>query len=160
VPLLFAATVPSLIRMLPVLGGAIGDLLDPAARDRALDGVGASCARSAPHCAPGLRRPHPVRRLPHPAATGGPAPPLPDEVADLGRHVAARLAGLTAEAAQTTGCEVVPAAAASAGHHAWSAEPWTVGAGSLLPWRPKPFHPNAAGMRAVAGMIAALLQDP
>jgi hypothetical protein len=42
VPLLFAATVPSLIRMLPVLGGAIGDLLDPAARDRALDGVGAS----------------------------------------------------------------------------------------------------------------------
>ncbi|HRD12692.1 MAG TPA: SGNH/GDSL hydrolase family protein, partial [Mycobacterium sp.] len=40
------------------------------------------------------------------------------------------------------------------------AEPWTVGAGSLLPWRPKPFHPNAAGMRAVAGMIAALLQDP
>jgi lysophospholipase L1-like esterase len=55
---------------------------------------------------------------------------------------------------------VVPAAAASAGHHAWSAEPWTVGAGSLLPWRPKPLHPNAAGMRAVAGMIAALLQDP
>lgn len=162
VPLLFAATVPSLIRMLPVLGGAIGDLLDPAARDRALDGVGASLRE----VGTALRARAPQARilfvdyltLLPPAGT--PAPPLPDEVADLGRHVAARLAGLTAEAAQTTGCEVVPAAAASAGHHAWSAEPWTVGAGSLLPWRPKLFHPNAAGMRAVAGMIAALLQDP
>jgi hypothetical protein len=24
---------------------------------------------------------------------------------------------------------------------------------SLLPWRPKPFHPNAEGMRAVADLV-------
>ena len=38
-------------------------------------------------------------------------------------------------------------------HHGWSAEPWAVAAGWPLPWRPAPFHPNAAGMRAVADLI-------
>ncbi|MFZ0905776.1 MAG: SGNH/GDSL hydrolase family protein, partial [Mycobacterium sp.] len=33
------------------------------------------------------------------------------------------------------------------------ADPWAVGAGWPLPWRPAPFHPNAAGMRAVADLI-------
>ncbi len=45
---------------------------------------------------------------------------------------------------------------ASRDHHAWSADPWTVGAGSLLPWRPKPFHPNAEGMRAVADLVVTV----
>ncbi len=162
VPLLFAATVPALIRMLPVLGGAIRDLLDPAARDRALDEVGAALRE----VGAALRARSPRARImfvDYPTLlppAGTPAPPLSGDVAELGRRVAARLAELTAEAARTTGCELVGAAAASAGHHAWSADPWTVGAGSLLPWRPKPFHPNAAGMRAVAEMIVAQLQDP
>ena len=156
VPLLFAATLPSVIRMLPVIGGAIRDLLDPAARDRALADVGAALRE----VGAALRARSPRARIMFvdyltllpPAGT--PAPPLSDDVADLGRRVAARLAELTAEAARATGCELVGAAAASAGHHAWSADPWTVGAGSLLPWRPKPFHPNAEGMRAVADLIA------
>ena len=155
VPLLFAATLPSVMRMLPVLGGALRDLLDPAARDRALGDVGVSLHRVGET----LRSRSPRARvmfvdyltLLPPAGT--PAPPLPDDVADLGRHVATRLAALTAEAARATGCEVVRAAEASAGHHAWSADPWTIGAGSLLPWQPKPFHPNAAGMRAVADLV-------
>jgi len=52
-----------------------------------------------------------------------------------------------------TGCEVVRAGHASRHHHGWSADPWAVAAGLPLPWRPAPFHPNAAGMRAVAGLI-------
>jgi lysophospholipase L1-like esterase len=157
VPLLFAATLPSVVRTLPAIGGALRELLDPAARDRALDGVAGSLRTVGET----LRSRAPQARivfvdyltlLPPP---GVPAPPLSDDVADLGRHVAQRLAELTAEAAQATGCEVVRAAQASRDHHAWSADPWTMGAGSFLPWRPKPFHPNAAGMRAVADLVAA-----
>jgi len=161
VPLLFAATLPSVMRKLPVVGSALRDLLDPAAREAALDQVAASL-RSVGET---LRRRAPQARiffvdyltlLP---PLGAPAPPLPDDVANLARHVADRLAELTADAAQASGCEVVPAAHVSRTHHAWSAEPWTLGAGSFLPWRPKPFHPNAAGMRAVADLMVAQLGD-
>jgi len=85
------------------------------------------------------------------------APPLLDRVADLGRYVAGRLVELTAAAAEATGCEVVGAAEASRDHHAWSSDPWTLGAGWPLPRRPQPFHPNAEGMRAVADLIVARL---
>jgi hypothetical protein len=47
----------------------------------------------------------------------------------------------------------VRAGNASRNHHGWSADPWAVAAGLPLPWRPAPFHPNAAGMRAVADLI-------
>jgi hypothetical protein len=86
---------------------------------------------------------------------GVPAKPLSAADADLGRHVGARLEEATAAAAQATGCELVPAGHASRDHHGWSAEPWAVGAGWPLPWRPAPFHPNAVGMRAVAELVAA-----
>lgn len=162
VPLLFAATVPPVLRTLPLLGGKLRELLDPAARDTALRLLGASLREVGQV----LRRRSPNARimfvdyltlLPPP---GTAAPPLPDDVADLGRHVAQRLAELTADVAQATGCELIGAADASRDHHAWSADPWTIGAGSLLPWRPKPFHPNAAGMRAVAELIAARFLQP
>jgi lysophospholipase L1-like esterase len=162
VPLLFAATAPPLLRALPVIGDALRELLDPAARERALADVGASL-REVGHT---VRTRAPKARimfvdyltlLP---PVGTPAPPLPDAVAQLGRHVADRLAAITAEAARDTGCEVVPAAQASRDHHAWSADPWTVGAGSLLPWRPKPFHPNAEGMRAVADLVVSAAGHP
>jgi hypothetical protein len=87
---------------------------------------------------------------------GVPAPPLSAADADLGRHVAACLEDATAAAAAATGCDLVRAGQASKQHHPWSADPWTVGAGWPLPWRPAPFHPNATGMRAVADLIADL----
>ncbi|BBX10199.1 hydrolase [Mycolicibacterium aichiense] len=162
VPLLFAATLPPVLRRLPVLGARLDELLDPAARGAALNQVGAS-----------LREVGRVLRERSPRArimfvdyltllppAGKPAPPLPDDVADLGRHIAARLADQTLEAALATGCEVVHAAEMSRDHHPWSTEPWTVGAGSLLPWRPKPWHPNAAGMRAVADLVVARVRQP
>jgi hypothetical protein len=86
-------------------------------------------------------------------AAGIPAAPLSAEHADLGRFVAARLEEATAAAAHATGCELVRAGHASRDHHGWSTDPWAVGAGWPLPWRPAPLHPNAAGMRAVAGLI-------
>jgi lysophospholipase L1-like esterase len=160
VPLLMAASLPRGVRRLPLLGGRISELLDQDTRDRALAAVFDSL------CAVGhaLRPRAPGARiffvdyltiLP-PAGTS--APPLSAADADLGRHVAATLERLTAEAAGATGCELVRAAAASRQHHAWSAEPWTttpVRYGLPLPGRPAPLHPNGPGMRAVADLVVA-----
>ncbi|MCV7100642.1 SGNH/GDSL hydrolase family protein [Mycobacterium palustre] len=162
VPLLIAASLPPAARRLPLLGARIAELLDPDARDRALAAVFDSL------CAVGsaLRERAPGARilfvdyvtiLP-PAGTE--APPLSERDAGLGRHVAATLQRLTADAATATGCETVGAAAASHPHHAWSAEPWTTKParyGVPLPGRPAPLHPNAAGMRAVADLVVAQL---
>jgi hypothetical protein len=55
-----------------------------------------------------------------------PAPePPPAEITTWGRALAARLAATTQAAAGTAGWTYVAASAASADHHAWSAEPWT-----------------------------------
>ncbi|HKI43175.1 MAG: SGNH/GDSL hydrolase family protein [Mycobacterium sp.] len=157
VPLLMAASLPRLARRVPLLGGRISELLDRDSRDRALAAAFDSL------CAVGtaLRQRAAEARilfvdyltiLP-PAGT--PAPPLSEADADLGRHVAATLERLTADAAAATGCDVVRAGAASRRHHAWSAEPWTTRPAVPLPGRAAPLHPNGAGMRAVAELIAA-----
>ncbi|MGP0080667.1 SGNH/GDSL hydrolase family protein [Mycobacterium sp.] len=157
VPLLMAASLPRLARRVPLLGGRISELLDRDSRDRALAAAFDSL------CAVGtaLRQRAAEARilfvdyltiLP-PAGT--PAPPLSGADADLGRHVAATLERLTADAAAATGCDVVRAGAASRRHHAWSAEPWTTRPAVPLPGRAAPLHPNDAGMGAVAELIAA-----
>jgi lysophospholipase L1-like esterase len=155
VPLLMAATLPRPARILP----AIGALLDRDARERALADVGESLRA----VGAAVRRRAPRARvvfvdyltlLP---PDGVPAPPLSPADADLGRHVGARLEEATAAAAETTGCDLVRAGQASRDHHPWSANPWAVGAGWPLPWRPAPFHPNATGMRAVAELVAVQL---
>lgn len=155
VPLLMAAALPRPARLLPVIRA----LVDPDAREQALAGVGASLR--AVGAAVRERAPHArvlfvdyLTLLP-PAETG--AAPLSKAHAALGRHVAAGLEEHTAAAAAATGCELVSAGRASRDHHAWSADPWTLGAGWPLPWRPAPFHPNAAGMAAVAELVAAKL---
>ena len=81
--------------------------------------------------------------------------PLSDADVGLGRRVADTLERLTGVAAAETGCGWVRAAQASREHHAWSAEPWTTRFGLPLPGHPAPLHPNAAGMRAVADLVAA-----
>jgi hypothetical protein len=166
VPLLIAASLPRAARRLPLLGGRISELLDRDGRDRALAAVFDSlCAigvavreRAAGariffvDYAPASGR-CPQTILP---PAGAPAPPLAEADADLGRHVAATLERLTADAAAATGCEVVSAAAASRSHHAWSAEPWTTRPARHvvpMPGRPAPLHPNGAGMQAVAELV-------
>ena len=157
VQLLFAAGLPRVVRSLPLLGGRLREQLDPAARDRALVAV----AESLKEVGRALRERSPGARvlfvdyltlLPPP---GTPAPPLSDTDLTVGRHIADTLERLTAEAAADTGCGVVRVAQASSDHHAWSADPWTTKFGLPLPGRPAPLHPNAAGMRAVADLVAA-----
>ncbi|MEU8224351.1 SGNH/GDSL hydrolase family protein [Kribbella sp. NPDC048915] len=65
------------------------------------------------------------------------------------------LAEAFAKAAAATGADLVAASAASRDHAIGSAEPWTTGFTMLPPNLGGfvPYHPNAAGMRAVAGLI-------
>jgi lysophospholipase L1-like esterase len=155
VPLLMAASLPAIARRVPPLAGRVRELFDRDARERALEDVadalrevGAEVRRRAPQA-----RVIFVDYLTLLPAAGVPAAPLSAEHADLGRLVGARLEDVTAVAAQATGCELVRAGRASRAHHGWSAEPWAVAASLPLPWRPVPFHPNAAGMQAVADLI-------
>ena len=81
---------------------------------------------------------------------------FPRELADWGRATLARLAALTGSVGEELGCVVVPVAAPSGPHHAWSAEPWT------RRWqfsrkKGAPYHPTVAGMRAVADLIEAAI---
>ena len=153
VPALMAASLPRQARRLPLLGPRLQEMLDPEARERALLVLDSSLRAVAEV----VRRRSPLARLLFvdyltllPPA-GIPAPPLSGPDADLGRSLADRLL----QATLGTGCEVVGVAEASAEHHAWSAMPWTVGARFPIPGRPAPFHPNAAGMAAVAQMVVA-----
>lgn len=156
VPLLMAAGLPRFVRSLPILGGAMREMLDPTARDRALVDV----AESLKEVGRTLRQRSPratvlfVDYLTLLPPTGS-APPLSDVEVALGRRVADTLERLTGEAAADTGCEWVRAADASREHHAWSAEPWTTKPGIPFPGRPAPLHPNAEGMRAVADLVVA-----
>lgn len=160
VPMLLAACLPRLLRSAPLLGGVLRTQLDPAARERALDSVGESLKTVGRE----LRRRAPQARvlfvdyLPLLPPAGVSAAPIADTDADLGRHIAARLAELTATAAADTGCELVRAAAAGTEHHAWSAEPWTTAFYLPLSGRVAPLHPNAAGMRAVADLVVGALR--
>ena len=153
VPLLMAASLPRVARLLPQIAG----LLDRDAREQALGEVGDSLRAVGTV----VRRRAPRARvlfvdyLTMLPPAGQPARPLSQADADLGRYVAGCLEELTAAAAQATGCQIVRAGQASRAHHAWSTDPWTVGAALPLPWRAAPFHPNAAGMCAVAELIVA-----
>ncbi|WP_111510347.1 SGNH/GDSL hydrolase family protein [Mycobacterium kyogaense] len=155
VPLLFAAGLPRAARAIPLLGGRLRGLLNPAERYLALDAVGAALVEVGRT----VRQRSPratvlfVDYLTLLPPAGGAAPPLSDRDVALGRHVAGELERLTAEAAATTGCGVVRAGAASREHHAWSSDPWTTRFGWPVPRRPAPLHPNAAGMRAVADLV-------
>jgi lysophospholipase L1-like esterase len=82
---------------------------------------------------------------------------LPAEVAEWGRVVARRLSEVTRAAAESSGSDFVSASAASMAHHAWSAEPWTRRFHLSLRGG-APYHPNAAGMAAVAGLVADVLR--
>jgi hypothetical protein len=155
IPMLMAASLPRIARAVP----RISALLNRDFREEALAqvgdslrAVGAEARRRAPDAR--IFFVDYLTMLPPPETA---APPLSPAQAALGRHIAVRLEELTAAAAQTTGCGIVRAGRASRNHHAWSTQPWTVGARWPLPWRPAPYHPNAAGMAAVADLVTALI---
>ena len=155
VPLLMAASLPAVVRRLPPIAAGLRELLNQDARGKALDGIGAALqvVGAAVRQRSSRARVMFVDYLTLLPPEGEAAAPLSAEHANLGRLVATRLEEATAAAAQATDCDVVRAGHASRNHHGWSADPWAVAAGLPLPWRPAPFHPNAAGMRAVAGLI-------
>ncbi len=75
--------------------------------------------------------------------------------ADVGR----RLEQATAAAARDSGAGLVAASQISRDHAVGAAEPWVTGweFGDLLAGGVAPYHPNAAGMRAVADLVASRL---
>jgi GDSL-like Lipase/Acylhydrolase family len=76
--------------------------------------------------------------------------------ADVGR----RLEEATAEAARLSGADLLTASVASREHAVCSSEPWVTGweFGDLAAGGIGPYHPNAAGMRAVADLLADRLE--
>ncbi|WP_433781710.1 SGNH/GDSL hydrolase family protein [Actinomycetospora sp. CA-101289] len=85
--------------------------------------------------------------------------PLTADQIEAGRRVAAGLAEVFAGAATDTGADLVAASEASTDHGAGSPDPWIGGValGVAPLGGPVPFHPTAAGMRAVADLVAARL---
>jgi hypothetical protein len=85
--------------------------------------------------------------------------PMTDEdlrsCVSLGR----RLEVATAEAARLSGADLVTASAISRDHTVCDPEPWVTGweFGDLLAGGVGPYHPNAAGMRAVAEALVGTL---
>ena len=74
-----------------------------------------------------------------------------------GRTIAARLTATFQSAAGSAGWDVRPRpGGVGAGHHAWSAEPWTRRFHLSLRGG-APYHPNLAGMAAVADLVAESL---
>ncbi len=74
----------------------------------------------------------------------------------LGRRITRELDGALARAARRTHVRYLDAYALSAGHDVCSAHPWVNG-GRTDRQRAAAYHPLAAGMRAVAARLAAML---
>ena len=158
-PRLTFSSLPWPLPALPRVKARIAAFGDPAATDerfgqleRNLAAIGQRLHDRAPACRV-LFVDYLTILPPQGEARGGPPPP---EIAQWGRAIAARLAATTQAAALAAGCEYVAVSAASASHHAWSQTPWTrrfhlsLRGGS-------PYHPDAAGMAAVAQLVIAAL---
>jgi lysophospholipase L1-like esterase len=85
--------------------------------------------------------------------------PMSEEHRVLCAGIAQGLGEATAAAADDTGADLVRASAVSRDHAVGSADPWVTGweFGDLLAGGLAPYHPNAAGMRAVADLVVARL---
>lgn len=83
--------------------------------------------------------------------------PLNEEQLPSVVMMAEGLAQAFAKAAARSGAELVAASAASLDHGVGSAEPWTTGFG-LRPGGGVGYHPNEAGMTAVAGLVLQQLR--
>jgi lysophospholipase L1-like esterase len=87
--------------------------------------------------------------------------PVSAEGAKRTRGVARRVNGATRRAAEQAGAELLAISRLSAKHHACSKAPWTTGLsmeeGKL---QGVPFHPNGAGMEAVAEALRRHLEVP
>ncbi|MFC5142548.1 SGNH/GDSL hydrolase family protein [Actinomycetospora rhizophila] len=87
--------------------------------------------------------------------------PLTAEQIGEGRRVAAGLAASFAAAATDAGADLVVVSAASEDHGVGAPDPWVGGLAMGVPGfgGPRPFHPTAAGMAAVADLVAKRLRS-
>lgn len=93
-----------------------------------------------------------------PAQGGCPAAPLSASEADASREIARRLAIITAKAARDNGADLIESSKLSESHSVCAAEAWMNG-------YPRPdapiagtgYHPNAAGMTAIADALEKML---
>jgi lysophospholipase L1-like esterase len=159
-PRLTLASLPWPLRLLPKVRAQIAGFGDPEATDDRFAGV--RCNLQA--IVAGVRDRAPAARVLFvdyltilPPAGEDTGPPPPAGIADWGRAIAARLAATTRAAADAADGEYVAASVASADHHAWSATPWTRRFHLSLRGG-APYHPNAAGMAAVADLVLATLR--
>ena len=158
-PRLTLSSLPWPLRALPRVRAQVAGFGDPAATDGRFAGLGPSLqaiARGVRERAPDCRVLFVDYLTILPSAGAGAGTPPPAGIAEWGRSIAARLAATTRAAAEGAGAEYVAASAASAGHHAWSATPWTRRFHLSLRGG-APYHPNAAGMAAVAELVVAAL---
>jgi lysophospholipase L1-like esterase len=156
------ASLPRPLRALPSVTKRVHRLGQPAANDASF----AQLERNLAAVADRLRRQAPGCRVilidyltilpPASHTIAPPPPPPPPTVAAWGRAIATRLSATTNAAAEAAGWEFVAASAASADHHAWSKSPWTQRF-QLSLRNGAPYHPNAAGMAAVADLVMAQL---
>jgi lysophospholipase L1-like esterase len=87
------------------------------------------------------------------------ATPLDEISADGARYTARRLAEITRTVAGENGASIITASEFSKGHDACSAEPWMHGyPRPEAPIKGTLYHPNLAGMTAVADALEQLLQ--
>jgi lysophospholipase L1-like esterase len=138
-----------------------GTPVDPAAVDAALAGLPAKLAGlvdAVRHRAPQARvvLVDYLTVVPEQASA---ALPMSEEHRLLCAGIGRRLDEATAAAARESGADLVTASQLSRDHAVGSAEPWVTGwvFGDLLAGGVGPYHPNAAGMRAVADAIVAEL---
>jgi lysophospholipase L1-like esterase len=158
-PRLTLASLPWPLRALPPVTARVADMGDPDATDERFLRLEQNLATIAAHLrdrAPGCR----VLAVDYltilPPVGHDPSMPPPASIAQWGRAIASRLSATTKTAAEAVGWDYVAVSAASADHHAWSAEPWTRRFHLSLRGGAA-YHPNAAGMAAVAQLLASLL---
>jgi lysophospholipase L1-like esterase len=160
-PRLTLASLPWPLRALPRVTAHVSELGDPQATDqrfaqldRNLAAIASRLHDRAPDCRVLL-----VDYLTILPPDGhDPAAPPPPDIAAWGRGIAARLAAATQAAASAADWGYVAASAASADHHAWSQAPWTRRFHLSLRGG-APYHPNAAGMTAVADLVVGALAE-
>jgi|SRR5579871_296636 len=149
------ASLPRLLRTLPPIAARIASFGDPGA----VEGRFAQLASNLATIADRLRRQAPACRVLAvdyltilPPVGHDSLAPMPPAIAEWGRGIATRLADAIRGAAGAAGWDYVSASAASVEHHAWSVSPWTQRFRYSLQGG-APYHPNATGMAAVAGLV-------
>jgi len=166
-PALTLASLPWPLRALPPIRRRVAELTDPGATDERFGTLAiglTTIVREIRRRAPDAQimivdylsiLPTESSTLPRPTTlTRSPS----GDLNRWGLDVALRLSHTFVTVAAAEGCTFVDVGAVSRDHHAWSSNPWTRRFHLSLRGG-APYHPNAAGMAAVARMLADRLDQ-